>query len=772
LQDIESTDPEYVFLMGNSPLSGILGETGITNWNGVAVKRDNRTYVPLFHPAYILRNQNAMGEWVDAVLRIVEGENAEDQYEYVFPTTISEIYAMYKDLSDFDVVSYDVETSGLDAFDPEAVILSVSFGRFGMAYAFPLFHPEFIWPPESLKKVIEIIGKILAEHKIIGHNIKYDQQFTFATLGMWFVPYGDSMLVSHLVDSRKGIHGLKRLAGIHAGMYQYENELNMYKSEHREADPKRGGSYKNVPLKILLPYGAMDAEATWKVLDILYESLTDKQIHLYHELVMPASNMLCKMQCNGILVDEFIAKRYEQIYSIIHDETYEDLLKSTKVKKLVKILQSGSDRNVARDNDYQIIDDKIVFEEGDKTRRLKRRLVTFNPNSPLQLRELFFNLCKVPVLSYTKTGEPSTEGKAYKHLEDKYPILGGVRYYKLLTKMLSTYLSPAASGKWESGDGVIHTTFNLNGAITGRTSSSKPVNLQNIPTPEKEPGTLLEFLPVKNIFTHSYREYTADGKFIHDGRLVSMDYSGMELRVFASLARCEPMLKIHRSGKDFHKMVASMVSGIPYEEVDKPTRYIYKWTNWTLLYGGGASTLTSMYRIPIKQAEKAVHDYFEMFPEVREYQRELVAFAEDNGYVESPFGRREYLPYINDDDPKKCNKSRRECMNMPIQSAAGDTLLIAATIINILMERYQEDGVILRSKMVNEVHDSIVFDCPNDEIDTIVEISKDVMENISKFSKLYAPHIDFSWLRCPLIADAEVGTHYGSEISYEEWRKT
>jgi DNA polymerase I-like protein with 3'-5' exonuclease and polymerase domains len=74
--------------------------------------------------------------------------------------------------------------------------------------------------------------------------------------------------------------------------------------------------------------------------------------------------------------------------------------------------------------------------------------------------------------------------------------------------------------------------------------------------------------------------------------------------------------------------------------------------------------------------------------------------------------------------------------------------------------------------MVNEVHDSIVFDCPNDEIDTIVEISKDVMENISKFSKLYAPHIDFSWLRCPLIADAEVGTHYGSEISYEEWRKT
>jgi DNA polymerase-1 len=260
-----------------------------------------------------------------------------------------------------------------------------------------------------------------------------------------------------------------------------------------------------------------------------------------------------------------------------------------------------------------------------------------------------------------------------------------------------------------------------------------------------------------------------------DGVVMSSDFSGMELRVFASLANCQPMIDIHKSGKDFHSCVAlRAITGKPISDITREeikslataVRYKYKWTNWTLLFGGGAETLHHLYDMPYNEAEQMVADYFEAFPEVKEFQEDCVKQAEDFGYIESPYGRREHLYYINDYDRQKRNADRRAAMNMPVQSGASDTLLLALIIVD---DKLSNIGA--RTKLVNTVHDSIVLDVPKDEILPVAKMVKDVMENVVMYAKEYMPDIDMSWLKCPLKADVDVGSHYGSMISIEEWEK-
>jgi DNA polymerase-1 len=747
IQEIEDYQPEQVWLMGNTPLNAVLGESGITNWNGSIIENNGITYIPLYHPAYILRNGDALDEWLSGMMKAVDGDEKAEDFERYYPKTIDDLVDMDDYLAGFDFISFDAETSTLRAFEQESMIVSVSFAAGKRSYSYPIYHTEEWWG-DDIERVEGITLQILQEHseRLIGQNIKFDFMQARNQWDACLKAGGDTMLISHLLDSRPGLHGLKRLAGIHLGWYEYERDLWDYAFKHPKTNPKKGGSFANMPLDILLPYGAMDAEATLLLHDILYEKMSDKQKILYDQLILQASDALTNMQCNGIALDRYIAKRYQHIYTIMRDRVHDEIDNDPKVKTIVKRRQAAIDKEI----------------EGTKR---KRKIFRFNPGSFMQLQELYFEEYNIPVVARTDKGAPSTAGSAYRPLEPKYPILHKVRIYKLFNKMLSTYLSPAANGDWSSSlDDRVRTNFNLHGTVTGRTSSSDPVNLQNIPTPEKEPGTLLEILPIKNIFTHSYQQVQPSGLVEHDGVIMSVDYSGMELRVFASLANCEPMLEIHRSGRDFHTMVASMISGIPYEDIDKPTRYVYKWTNWTLLYGGDAYTLHRLYDIPMSDAERAVVEYYRRFPEVRDYQDDCVDFAEDHGYAESPYGRRMHLPWILDRDTGRRNKAKREAVNMPVQSGAGDTLLAALVVVD---DKIIERG--LDTKTVNEVHDSIVLDVPLWEVDQVAELCVDAMENIKGYGAEYFPDIDFSWLKAPLKADVEVGTHYGAEIPYEQW---
>jgi uracil-DNA glycosylase family 4 len=805
LDEIEHYNPKLVLLMGNTPLNVVLGEAGISNWNGVVVDREDRIYVPLYHPAYILRNEQALGDWIEgfvAARDALRNGVTKEKVQYIYPSTLRDVYEMRDWLLAQREISFDVEATSLDPWHVHqededyhhAAIIAVGFAGEGRSYGLILDHKEQHWNRGELAEVTEVVNAILdcKSGSIIGHNLKFDQIWWKKWEGVDFHAGGDTMLASHLIDSRKGIHGLKRLAGIHLMMYDYDRLLTEYIQAHPEANPAKRrkltnggtepGHYGHIPSKVLLPYVAMDADATFRLHQIFMEQLSPKQRVLYRELVLRASDMLVDVQFAGNNLDYYIAERYYQIYSDIQQDILDGLLQEEPVKRLMSRLQQAADRRVVGDmlkaaglnrlpqearklGHVRITDDRVIYDDGTNRYNRKRPVVRFNPNSHIQVKQLYYDVLKLPVLAETDSGQPSVKEDVTKALEPDCPLVGRVNTYRMLTKAISTYLEPAYTGAWASGDGKVRSTYNLHGTVTGRISSSDP-NMQNIPTPVSRPGTLLQYLPIKNIFTHSWG-YRHNNFLNPLGLLIAADYSGMELRVFASLANCEPMLEIHRSGLDFHKMVASMISGIPYEEIAPEVRYIFKWTNWTLLYGGDEYTLNRLYGISLEDGKEAVNQYYSRFPEVLEYRQWTQQFAETYGYIESPYGRREQLFYINDNSEEnrgKRNKDRRSAVNMPVQSAASDTLLFAAILINeALHERRME------SRIVNLVHDEVVADVPLDEVDEYVALVTDRMENIVAYGAEAFPGVDFQWLKSPLEAEAELGTHHGVKISYKEW---
>lgn len=742
LEDIETYNPEMVIVAGNSALQGIMGENGIKDWNGNVIKKDGRIYVPIYHPAYILRNKNAMDEWLDSLLKaydalngVFEEESAEMQM--ILPRTVKDVLKMQQHLSDCEKIAYDVETSTLDAYSDDDTLLAVSFAADGVMYSIPMRHPQAWWSESDYQKVEKAVIEILDEHdgKLMGQNIKFDLLHTCTQLGKLYTACDDTMLLSSLIDSAPGKHGLKRLSATYLGWYDHESAMEEYAMAHPEANVRKGGSYANMPLDILLPYSAKDSGAVVLLREILYKKLTDKQKALYDELVIEISNVLTEIELNGLVIDRYVANRYKNIYEMRAEEIYEEIIQDKLVKRMIK----------------------------DKLKEPKNKKWKFNPRSSMHMVEFVYVYGKMPVTVMTKNKDknksvPSTKADVLVTYEDRLPILKKIHYFKVLKDALSKYLNSALTEKWLSDDGLVHTNYKVNGAETGRIASEHP-NIQNTPTEEKLPGTLLEFLPIKNVFT------TRFGK---DGALVSLDESAMELRVFSSVSNCTPMLEAFINGRDIHTAVASKATGIPYDDVDKDTRYYYKRVNWTILYAGSANTLHKRYRIPLKKAEKLFDDYFDEFPQVKEQIESTIKSARKSGYAESAFGRRRYFTYIksSDDSPQRA-ADERASVNMPIQSAASDVLMASLIIINkeIRKRGYTKEQVVI----VNTVHDSIVLDCRKEVVVEISELCKDIMENIIDWAAIYMPNIDFSWLVCPLQTDAEVGSHYGNKVKLEKW---
>lgn len=765
LAEIERFGPRLIILLGNTPLKAVLGETGITAWHGAKLERDGAIYIPTFHPAYILRNNAELPAMVNDLQKsydLLAHDNTVSEAEaYDVTLVVGEADAedMYGAIMAAGIASWDTESRHANPYAADAKMLMMSF-----AVDKPEKRAWAVLPDND--KVAVYCKKILSGGmvKIICHNGKYDQHVVWKAWGIR-VPniVGDSMIASWVLDSTPGRHGLKHLAGRLLGMYEYNQELDRYHAQNPKSDPsKKGGDQSLVPVDVLAPYAAMDAIATLEVHKRLYKQMDTAQRTLYNQLLIPVNYVLQRMEENGVALDQYIVRRYTRAYGAIRDRNYGAMLDNPLVKKFSKSRQARIDK---------AYNDKYAG----KVTRVKKPVFRFNPNSDLQMRELLFSsrYLGLEVLGKTAKGEPSTSWDYLKPFAHDNPFLPLYRYFTLMDKTLSTYVCPAA-GKWLDADGRVRSTYNIPGTVSGRLSSSNP-NLQNIPTPEKEPDTVLAVLPVKNIFTASdwgTSRLTQDtiaefdellGPYAYKGGLLlAADYSGMELRTMASVSHCQGMLDIFDRGDDVHRIVSAAIFNVPIEKVTKEMRYAGKWTNWTLLYGGSEHTLYRLYGIPLAEGKRFVDTYYGMFPEILEYQKDTKQFAHDTGYIESMFGQRRHLPYINDKDRSRQADAEREAVNHPIQSVASQMLLMAMIIIDELMTLHYN----LRSKMVNTVHDSIMFDVPLDEVHVMARVVRHVMENLKDASPKWFPGIDLSWFICPLKAEIEIGSHYGSLVEY------
>lgn len=342
----------------------------------------------------------------------------------------------------------------------------------------------------------------------------------------------------------------------------------------------------------------------------------------------------------------------------------------------------------------------------------------FNINSPKQLGEVLFDELMLPSGKKTKTGW-STNADVLEKLRGKHPIVDEVLDYRMLTKLKSTYAEGLL--KVISADGRIHTSFQMTVTATGRLSSTEP-NLQNIPVRKKLGAE------IRKMFT------AAPGMI-----LVDADYSQIELRLLAHISGDKTMQEAFLSGEDFHAVTASNVFNVPLNEVNPILRSRAKAVNFGIVYGISAYSLSQDIGVWPNEAKAYMEAYMEKYHGVRDYMKHIVELAREQGYVTTLYGRRRYLPELRSSNFNMRSFGERVALNMPIQGTAADIIKLAMVNVH---RRLEKEG--LRAKLILQVHDELIVECPESEREVVSILLREEMEQVAKLS-------------VPLVAEAHCG---------------
>ena len=324
-----------------------------------------------------------------------------------------------------------------------------------------------------------------------------------------------------------------------------------------------------------------------------------------------------------------------------------------------------------------------------------------NINSSKQLAEVLFEDLELPVIKKNKTG-PSTDQEVLEALSGRHEIIDYILRYRTIAKLKTTYIDGMVDLIKE--DGKIHTTFQQTIAQTGRISSTNP-NLQNIPIRTEE-GRLIRkaFVP-------------SEGSVLLDA-----DYSQIELRVLADLANDEVMLDAFKNGADIHRKTASEVFKVDFDKVTSLQRSNAKAVNFGIVYGIGDYSLSKDLHITRKEAKEYIENYLNTYKGIKQYMEDIVAIGKEKGYVETIMKRRRYIPELKSKNYNVRSFGERVALNTPIQGSAADIIKVAMVKF---YNRLNEEN--LKAKLILQVHDELIVDCPEDEREKVLEIMKDVM---------------------------------------------
>jgi DNA polymerase-1 len=342
----------------------------------------------------------------------------------------------------------------------------------------------------------------------------------------------------------------------------------------------------------------------------------------------------------------------------------------------------------------------------------------FNINCPKQLGEILFEKLYLPYGKKTKTGW-STNADVLEKLQGLHPIVGNVLEYRMLTKLKSTYADGLL--KVISPDGRIHTSFQMTVTATGRLSSTEP-NLQNIPV-RKQLGSQIR------------RMFIAPPGSV----LVDADYSQIELRLLAHISQDQAMIDAFLSGEDFHAVTASNVFRVPLSEVTHAMRSSAKAVNFGIVYGISAFSLSQDIGVSTKEAQAYIDAYFQEYSGVHRYMTDIVEKARADGYVTTLYGRRRDIPELKNSKYAVRQFGERVALNMPIQGTAADIMKLA--MIDAFRS-LEESG--LKAKLVLQVHDELIVECPEEEAEQVSAILEKSMSGIASLS-------------VPLVVDVQVG---------------
>ena len=448
---------------------------------------------------------------------------------------------------------------------------------------------------------------------------------------------------------------------------------------------KNQKSMREVALEDIKEYAAEDADVTFQLKELfaveLDKTATQK---LFDEIEIPLIPVLAAMETEGINLDV-------------------PFLKSMSVEMAVE---------------SKALEQKIYETAGEK----------FNLASPKQLGDILFDKMKIGGAKQkkTKTGQYATGEEVLSYLANEHEIVRDILEWRQMVKLQSTYID-ALPNQVDTKTGRVHTDYMQTVAATGRLSSNNP-NLQNIPI-RTERGRL-----IRKAFIARDENYT----------LVSADYSQIELRVIAALSGEENMIKAFQNNEDIHRSTASKVFNVPLEEVTREQRSHAKTVNFGIIYGVSAFGLSNQTNLSRSESADLIDAYYKSYPRLKSYIGEQIDFARDHGYVQTILGRRRYLKDINSQNAVVRGGAERNAVNAPIQGSAADIIKIAMINIHNKLTSPNPDGSGWKSKMLLQVHDELVFDVHNSELEKIQPMIKAEMENAFK-------------LEVPLVVDLGMG---------------
>jgi DNA polymerase I len=439
--------------------------------------------------------------------------------------------------------------------------------------------------------------------------------------------------------------------------------------------------FEEVAIDRATEYSAEDADVTLRLHHAIYPQVAaDKKLnYIYEKLELPTREVLVRIERNGVLIDaQLLGKQSHEL---------------------------GLQANALEQKAYELAGQP------------------FNLGSPKQLGEILFVKLGLPVKRKTATGQPSTDEEVLSELAEDFPLPKLLLEHRSITKLKSTYTDKLPK-MVNPNTGRVHTNYGQATAITGRLSSNDP-NLQNIP-----------------VRTQQGREIRKAFIAPSGSKIVSADYSQIELRIMAHLSEDASLLDAFAKGLDIHKATAADIFGVPITEITGEQRRYTKAVNFGLIYGMGAFGLASQLGIERNAAQQFIDKYFARYPGVADYMQSTREFARANGFVETVFGRRLSLPDIVGGNGPRRAGAERAAINAPMQGTAADLIKLAMIEVDKWLHETK-----LKSKLIMQVHDELVLEVPEDELSRVKEELPKHMTAVAK-------------LKVPLVAEVGVGKNW------------
>ena len=664
--DIDVDSYDWLVLVGSEPVKYFTSVNSVQEYSG---KKVDKKFLPVISPAMLAFKPEAKKAWDESVESIhgyisgeLEDAVIDDSIAFGIQDTEEANEFIRRAIKDpCPYVALDSETTGLYPRDGYMLGISLSYnGKCGAYIDTDCFNDS----TESL------LQTLFNQKTVVFHNAKFDMAFFEYHFHFKFPQFEDTMLLHYLVDENPGGHGLKQLAIKHTKYGDYEKPMYDWIAQYRKEHGvlKDQFTWDSIPFDVMKTYAAMDAVVTF----LLYEKLlvvktNEKLKSVYENILIPGTRFLIDTQDNGVPFDR------------------------TRLLFAQEAMQTDIDNAISK------------LYENDKIRRFEElNGKSFNPNSTVQLRSLMFDYLGLkPTGKKTGTGADSTDAEVLKELSLQSPVPQLILDIRQKSKIKNTYLDKIIPQL--DRDSHLRTGFNLHGTTSGRLSSSGKLNMQQLPRDNPTVKGCIKASP--------------------GHKIVAMDLTTAEVYVAAVLAKDEALMDVFRSGGNFHSTIAHKVFKLPCEVEDVAELYgdrrqAAKAVTFGIMYGAGPAKISEQVTkdsgkfFSKNEAAEVINDYFDAFHKLKAWIEKNQKFILTNGFTYSHFGRKRRLPNVKSTDQGIRSHSVRSGLNFLVQSAASDINLLGAIDMGEFIKSQR-----MKSKIFALVHDSILAEVPEDEID-------------------------------------------------------